>query len=78
VDEKDALPIQGVFQYLFYLHFELSYKRLEQGRFSTASLRNDGGMELPELMLVLEGIDLAGARCRKRFRLPEEMVKNAA
>jgi transposase len=54
------------------------YKRLEQGRFDTASLRNDGGMELPELMLVLEGIDLAGARRRKRFRLPRETIKNAA
>lgn len=54
------------------------YKRLEQGRFSTASLHNDGGMELPELLLLLEGIDLAGARRRKRFRLPEEREKNAA
>jgi transposase len=54
-------------------------KRLEQGRFSIASLGNDErGIELPELMLLLEGIDLAGARRRKRFRLPENMVKSAA
>ena len=55
------------------------YKRLEQGRFSTASLRNEeSGMEMPELMLLLEGIDLAGARRRKRFRLPEGRLENAA
>jgi transposase len=54
-------------------------KRLEQGQFSIASLGNDErGIELPELMLLLEGIDLAGARRRKRFRLPENMVKSAA
>lgn len=46
-------------------------KRLEQGRFSTASLKEDVSiMELPELMLILEGIDLAGSHRRKRFRLP--------
>ncbi len=49
-------------------------KRLEQGRFNIKSLDNDRGpMGLAELMLILEGIDLAGARYRKRFRLPEEM-----
>jgi transposase len=48
-------------------------KRLEQGRFSTGSLHADGtAMELPDLMLILEGIDLAGARRRKRFRLQPE------
>ena len=54
------------------------YKRLEQGRFSTTSLQNDGVTGLPELMLILEGIDLVGARRRKRFRLPEERENNAA
>jgi transposase len=50
-------------------------KRLEQGRFSTATLRADAAtMELPELMLILEGIDLAGSRQRKRFRLPARAI----
>jgi transposase len=46
-------------------------KRLETGKFSTASINASGSsIELPELMLILEGIDLTGARRRKRFRLP--------
>lgn len=46
-------------------------KRLELGRFSISSLPNNKGcIELPELMLILEGIDLSGARRKKRFRLP--------
>jgi transposase len=46
-------------------------KRLEQGRFSLASIAADGkSIELPELLLILEGIDLSASRRRKRFRLP--------
>ena len=46
-------------------------KRLEHGRFSIASLNSDGvSIELPELMLILEGIELVNARRKKRFRLP--------
>ncbi|MHC5040503.1 MAG: IS66 family insertion sequence element accessory protein TnpB [Planctomycetota bacterium] len=48
--------------------FCLWYKRLEQGVFH---LPEAGGssveVEAPELALLLEGIDLAGARRRKRF-----------
>jgi transposase len=48
-------------------------KRLEQGRFNIASMGGTGtAMELPELMLVLEGIDLSRAYRRKRFRLPNK------
>ncbi len=51
--------------------FCIWFKRLEKGRFSIASLSDNGSaMELPQLMLILEGIDLAGARQRKRYRLP--------
>jgi transposase len=47
-------------------------KRLEQGRFGVESMPDVGtAMELPELMLVLEGIDLSHARRRRRLRLPQ-------
>lgn len=45
-------------------------KRLEQGRF--AYLYEDDGdvqTDFARLLLILEGIDLAGSRSRKRFRL---------
>ncbi|HEX2957195.1 MAG TPA: IS66 family insertion sequence element accessory protein TnpB [Chitinispirillaceae bacterium] len=46
-------------------------KRLEKGCFHIQSLNENGNsLELPQLMLILEGIDLAGARQRKRYRLP--------
>ncbi len=46
------------------------YKRLEKERFSIASLNDNGStLDLPQLMLILEGIDPAGARQRKRYRL---------
>lgn len=45
----------------------LYYKRLEAGTFSIP----DGSvsLSLPELILILEGIELAGARRKKRFYL---------
>ena len=45
----------------------LYYKRLEEGTFSVP----DGptSISVPELMLILEGIELAGARRKKRFSL---------
>ena len=50
--------------------FCIWFKRLEKGRFSIASLNANGNaMELPQLMLILEGMDLTGARQRKRYRL---------
>lgn len=47
----------------------LWYKRLEKGTFHLPS--DPGGVEISaaELVLLLEGIDLAGAQRRKRFRL---------
>lgn len=48
-------------------------KRLEQGRFSIGRAAEQGtALEMPELLLMLEGIDLSGARRRKRFRLPSK------
>lgn len=46
-------------------------KRLEQGRFSVP--QRDTVTDFVRLLLVLEGIDLAGARQRKRFS-----IKNVA
>ncbi len=52
----------------------LYYKRLEAGTFRVPSHYDTGStsaaMPLPELTLMLEGIDLSGARRRKRFFLP--------
>jgi len=51
----------------------LYYKRLEAGTFKIPQQYDTGAsaaMSLPELTLMLEGIDLAGARRRKRFLLP--------
>lgn len=46
-------------------------KRLAKGRFRIASLSDTGSaLELPQLMLILEGIDLTNAKQRKRYRLP--------
>jgi transposase len=48
----------------------LYYKRLEAGTFRIPSQYDTGtaaAMPLPELTLMLEGIDLSGARRRKRF-----------
>ncbi len=51
----------------------LYYKRLEAGTFRVPA-NDDAGtcaaLSLPELTLMLEGIDLAGARRRKRYFLP--------
>ena len=49
----------------------MSYKRLERGTFRIA-WRTDGAaeMEAAELALILEGIELAGALRRVRYRRP--------
>jgi len=52
----------------------LYYKRLEAGTFVIPSQYDTGTsatMSLPELTLVLEGIDLSGAKKRKRFSLKQ-------
>lgn len=50
--------------------FCLYYKRLEEGSFRPPQ-RRDGAAEVDaaELALILEGIDLAGAKRQKRFAL---------
>jgi transposase len=50
----------------------LYYKRLEAGTFLIPSQYNTGtstSMSLAELTLIMEGIDLSGARRRKRFSM---------
>jgi transposase len=42
-------------------------KRLEKGRFNYKHVASDQPLSMPQLMLILEGIDLNGARQRKRF-----------
>jgi transposase len=51
----------------------LYYKRLEAGTFVVPSQYGTGTsatISLPELTLIMEGIDLSGARRRKRFVHP--------
>jgi transposase len=47
-------------------------KRLERGSFVYDAAACDQGLQMPQLMLILEGIDLRGMRQRKRFHLPEK------
>jgi transposase len=50
----------------------LYYKRLETGTFVVPGHGGADpatGMSVPDLMMILEGIDLSGARRRKRFSL---------
>ena len=54
------------------LQFVLSYKRLEAGTFKLVRAPEGGAnhieIDAVELSLMLEGIDLAGAKRRKRYR----------
>ena len=53
------------------MHFELSYKRLEQGQF--AALGGGGARKralcYTELLALLEGMDLLIQRQRKRYKM---------
>lgn len=55
--------------------FVIWYKRLEQGYFRWTLTRSTsgGGLEVsaPELALLLEGIDLSGARRQRRYARPQ-------
>jgi hypothetical protein len=54
-----------------HLHSGSSYKRLEEGVFHVPS--PDAGsveIDVPRLTLILEGLDLAGAKQQKRFTRP--------
>ena len=52
--------------------FCLYYKRLEQGCFSPPPGRMEIGAA--ELMLILEGLELAGAKQQKRFTLTRKII----
>ena len=59
--------------------FVLYYKRLERGRFEYPDTVQAGEsivISWPQLMLIIQGIDLKSVRHRKRFLLPEKMQKN--
>jgi transposase len=50
--------------------FCLYYKRLEEGAFRVPTLdKGSAQLEAAELMLILDGIELAGARRQKRFSI---------
>lgn len=69
-----ALHAQGLGLKMYYLHFVVSYKRLEAGTFRLAQQSRDGARQVEidsaELALMLEGIELAGAKRRKRYVPP--------
>ena len=53
--------------------FCLYYKRLEKGTFSFPAAAGADGLEIDhaELLLILEGIELDGAKRARRFSLPK-------
>lgn len=58
--------------------FVLYYKRLERGRFEYPLGEQTGSslaVSWPQLMLIIQGIDLKSVRQRKRFSLPEKTSK---
>jgi hypothetical protein len=70
-------PLQNVHRRPDCLHFGLSYKRLEAGRFQTPptdSITAPEGLALTyeQLVMIIEGIDLHSVRRRKRY----EIVQN--
>ena len=54
--------------------FCLYYKRLEKGRFSFPAVASAEGVEIDhaELLMILEGIELDGAKRARRFCLPNK------
>lgn len=44
-------------------------KRLEQGRFKYHQSTSEGSLDFARLLLILEGIDLAGSKQQRRFHL---------
>lgn len=59
----------------------LWYKRLEAGRFHLPSDgidRDSMEVDMARLTLILEGIDLAGSRRRRRFALPASVTAIAS
>jgi transposase len=60
--------------------FTIVHKRLERGRFSLPQVPPSGArrleMEASELALLLEGLDLRGARRRPRWEPPAEALRS--
>ena len=58
--------------------FLIAYKRLERGCFQIPAMAARGQrhieMEMADLLLMLEGIDLRGARRRKRWTPPQRVA----
>jgi transposase len=52
--------------------FCIFMKRLERGTFSLKTLADSGNIHVTELLCILDGIDLYGSRCRKRYSLPQK------
>jgi len=74
---KDASPAQGPSQRGERLHSAMRYKRLERGTFHLPTEPRAGHrhveLDAGDLHLMLEGVDLRGARRRDRWRrLPHE------
>lgn len=52
--------------------YALFYKRLEEGVFHLPAQEGNGvEIDVPRLTLILEGLDLAGAKQQKRFARPK-------
>ena len=49
--------------------FWIFSKRLEAGRFSLRSVRNDGNVDIADLLCILDGIELDKSTRRKRFSI---------
>lgn len=52
--------------------YVIYYKRLEEGNFQFPAARGDGGVEMraADFAMLLDGVDLASVRRRKRYRRP--------
>ncbi|MGA7237222.1 MAG: hypothetical protein WBY44_16170 [Bryobacteraceae bacterium] len=74
MDETDASPAQDPRLRSHHLHFEWSYKRLEEGTYrlplgDAAERRRE--ITVQELGALLSGIDLDQAARRKRYQRPQ-------
>ena len=71
MDGTDVLPAQDTRLRSHHLHFERSYKRLEEGTYAMPfSESSEARREITaqELGALLSGIDLSQAKRRKRYR----------
>ena len=49
--------------------YAIWYKRLEKGTFSIPKIADDGAIDPRDLSMMLEGVDFAGIRKRKRYKI---------